>query len=191
MQDVLPEGGMIRKLWVSEIDKYRDHLLRLDSASRRNRFGGGVSDESIHNYVDSPIALDTVMYSFFVDGVMRGAAELRPLGVRFPRQGEAAFSVEKPWQSYGVGSALLRRTLLTARNRGFRLLHMSCLADNRRMQQLARKFDAELYFHFGSVVGEVESSRANPLSVMKEIMADGHGFATAMLDLQSRMLRAG
>jgi hypothetical protein len=29
------------------------------------------------------------------------------------------------------------------------------------------------------------------LSVMKEIMADGHGFATAMLDLQSRMLRAG
>jgi hypothetical protein len=46
-------------------------------------------------------------------------------------------------------------------------------------------------FDFGSVVGEVESSRANPLSVMKEIMADGHGFATAMLDLQSRMLRAG
>ena len=191
MQDVLPEGGMIRKLWVGEVDKYRDHLLRLDSASRRNRFGGGVSDESIHNYVVSPIALDTVMYGFFVDGVMRGAAELRPLGVRFPRQGEAAFSVEKPWQSYGVGSALLRRTLLTARNRGFRLLHMSCLADNRRMQQLAGKFDAELYFDFGSVVGEVESSRANPLSVMKEIMADGHGFATAMLDLQSRMLRAG
>jgi len=25
--------------------------------------------------------------------------------------------------------------------------------------------------------------------VMKEMMADGHGFATAMLDLQSRMLR--
>jgi hypothetical protein len=25
---------------------------------------------------------------------------------------------------------------------------------------------------------------------MREIMADSHGFATAMLDLQSRMLRA-
>jgi hypothetical protein len=35
----------------------------------------------------------------------------------------------------------------------------------------------------------VESSQANPLSVMKEMMADGHGFATAMLDLQSLMLR--
>jgi hypothetical protein len=38
------------------------------------------------------------------------------------------------------------------------MLHMACLAENRRMQQLARKFDAELSFDFGSVVGEVESS---------------------------------
>ena len=50
MQNVLPEGGMIRRFWVNEVDKYRDHLLRLDSVSRRNRFGGGVSDETIDNY---------------------------------------------------------------------------------------------------------------------------------------------
>jgi len=190
MQDILPDGGVIRKLWVGETDKYRDHVLRLDSASRHNRFGGGVSDDFIRNYVDLSISLDTVVHGFFIGGEMRAAAELRQLGPRLPRQAEAAISVEKPWQSHGVGSALLRRTLLTARNRGFRLLHMACLAENRRMQQLARKFDAELTFDFGSVVGEVESSRANPLSLMKEIMADGHGFATAMLDLQSRMLRA-
>jgi hypothetical protein len=114
---------------------------------------------------------------------MRGAAELRPLGARFPRQAEAAISVEKPWQSHGVGSALIRCTLLAARNRNFRLLHMACLAENHRMQQLARKFDAELSFDFGGVIGEVESSRATPLSLMREFMADGHGFATAMLDL--------
>jgi len=190
MQDVLPEGGVIRKLWVGETDRYREHVLRLDAASRHNRFGGGVSDEFIRNYVDLSLSLDTVVHGFFIGEEMRGAAELRQLGVRFPRQAEAAISVEKPWQSHGVGSALLRRTLLTARNRGFRLLHMACLAENRRMQQLARKFDAQLSFDFGGVVGEVESSRANPLSLMKEIMADGHGFATAMLDLQSRMLRA-
>ena len=189
MQDFLPDGGVIRKLWIGETNKYRDHVLRLDSVSRHNRFGGGVSDDFIRNYVDLSISLDTVVHGFFLDGEMRGGAELRQLGVRFPRQAEAAISVEKPWQSHGVGSALLRRTLLIARNRGFRLLHMACLAENRRMQQLARKFDAELSFDFGSVVGEVESSRANPLSLMQEFMADGHGFATAMLDLQSRMLR--
>ena len=153
-------------------------------------FGGGVSDEFIRNYAELCGSLDAVVHGFFVDGTMRGAAELRPLGLRFPRQAEAAISVEKPWQSHGVGSALLQRTLLAARNRGYRLLHMACLADNRRMQQLARKFDAELSFDFGSVVGEVESSRPTPLSLMREFMADGHGFATAMLELHSRMLRA-
>jgi GNAT superfamily N-acetyltransferase len=190
MQDYLPEGGVIRKLWIGETDKYRDHLLRLDAVSRRNRFGGGVSEEFIRNYAELSVSLDTVVHGFLIDGVMHGAAELRQLGARFPRQAEAAISVEQPWQSHGVGSALLRRTLLAARNRGFRLLHMACLADNRRMQQLARKFDAELSFDFGSVIGEVESWRPNALSFMQEFMADGDGFATAMLDLQSRMLRA-
>ncbi len=189
MQDVLPDGGVVRKLWIGEADKYRDHLLRLDPTSRRNRFGGGVSDDFIRDYVDLTNSLEAVVHGFFIDGEMRGAAELRQLGVRLPRQAEAAISVEQPWQSHGVGSVLLRRTLLAARNRGYRLLHMACLADNRRMQQLARKFDAELSFDFGSVVGEVESWRPNPLSVMQELMADSHGFATAMLDLQSRMLR--
>jgi GNAT superfamily N-acetyltransferase len=157
MQDVLPEGGVIRKLWIGEAAKYRDHMLRLDSESRHNRFGGGVSDDFVRHYVDLSASLDAVVHGFFVDGVLHGAAELRPLGLRFKRQAEAAISVEKQWQSHGVGSALLRCTLLAARNRGYRLLHMACLAENRRMQQLARKFDAELSFDFGGVVGEVES----------------------------------
>jgi len=188
MQDVLPEDGVIRKLWIGEAGKYRDHLLRLDPESRHSRFGGGISDDFVRDYVELSNSLDAVVHGFFLKGEIRGAAELRPLGL--PRQAEAAISVEKPWQSHGVGSALLRHTLLTARNRGFRLLHMACLAENRRMQQLARKFDAELSFDFGSVVGEVESSRPTPLSLMRELMADSHGFATAMLDLQSRLLRA-
>jgi GNAT superfamily N-acetyltransferase len=190
MQDVLPEGGVIRKLWIGESDKFRDHMLRLDAASRHSRFGGGVSDDFIRNYVDLTQSLDAVVHGFFIGSEMCGASELRPLGLRFPRQAEAAISVEKRWQSHGVGSALLRQTLLTARNRGIRQLHMACLAENRRMQQLARKFDAELSFDFGNVIGEVESSRPTALSLMREFMADGHGFATAMLDLHTRMLRA-
>jgi GNAT superfamily N-acetyltransferase len=190
MQEVLPEGGVIRKLWVGETAKYRDHILRLDPESRRNRFAGGVSDDFIGKYVELANSLDSVVYGFFIDNVMRGAAELRPLGMRFAREAEAAISVEKPWQSHGVGSALLSRILLTARNRGYRHLHMACMAENHRMQQLARKFDAELTFDFESVVGEVESSRPTPMSLMREFMSDSHGFATAMLDLQTKMLRA-
>src|SRR3974390_518167 len=101
MQDVLPDRGVVRKMWVGETDKYRDHLLRLDQASRRSRFGGGVADEFICNYVELSQSLDTVIHGFFIDGQMHGAAELRHLGVQFSRQAEAAISVEAPWQSHG------------------------------------------------------------------------------------------
>ena len=47
MHQVFIEGGLIRKLWSVETDAYRDHLLRLDAESRRNRFCGAIADE--HN----------------------------------------------------------------------------------------------------------------------------------------------
>jgi len=187
--DALPDDGLIRKMWAVEASRYRDHLLRLDEASRRNRFGGNVSDEFLLDYVGMALGLDTVVHGFFVNGTMRGAAELRSIGRPLAKEAEAAFSIEKPWQSHGVGSALLARTLLAARNRGIKFLHMACLADNQRMQQLASKFDAELSFDFGGVVGELSTPCPTPISVLREIVADSHGFATAMLDVQSRLLR--
>jgi len=189
MQESLPSDGVIRKLWIGEAARYRDHLLRLDDSSRHARFGGGVSDDFIINYVATTFGLGSVVHGFFADGVLRGAAELRPLGRAFAREAEAALSIEADWQSHGVGSALLDRTLLAARNRGIKTLHMACLANNRRMQELARKFAAELSFDFGDVVGEVAAARPTPLSVLRELVADNCGFATAVLDVQSRLLK--
>jgi len=187
MQDHLPEGGAIRKLWVGETDAYRDHLLRLDVESRNRRFSGAVSDDFIARHAASAQDTGVVVHGFFVDGTLRGAAELRPYGLTFAREGEAAFSIEQPWQSQGVGSLLLERTLLSARNRGIKSLHMHCLASNKRMQQLARKFEADLHFDFGSVVGEVDPPRSTALSLMREAMADAHGVTASILDAQSRL----
>ena len=189
MHDVLPHGGSIRKLWIGEAERYRDHLLRLDPVSRRNRFAGTVSDDFVRRYADLSLGMDAIIHGFFIEGVLRGAAELKPIGQPLANEAELAFSIEKPWQSHGVGSALLERTLLAARNRGLKFLHMACLANNSRMVELARKFDAELSFDYSSVIGEVRTPRPTPLSVMREFLADSHGFATAMLDVQSRLLR--
>ena len=187
MHEPLPDGGMIRKLWIGETDAYRDHLLRLDRESRNRRFSGAVSDDFIARHAASANGLGVVVHGFFVDGALRGAAELRAFGSMFARDGEAAFSIEQPWQSHGVGTVLLERTLLSARNRGIKSLQMHCLAENQRMQQLARKFEADLKFDFGSVIGEVDPPRYTPLSFMREAVADAHGVATAMLDVQSRL----
>ncbi len=192
MDDAIAGNGTIRKLWLGETGKYRDHLLRLDDESRRRRFGGQVSDQHVCNHVEDIKNFDSVLYGFFADGILRGAVELRFVGPRFlSRKAEVAFSVEAPWQSHGIGSALLERILLAARNRGVKFLHMDCLAENTRMQQLARKFDAALSFDFGGAIGELETPRPTPLSLMREMIDDSQSIATAFLDAQSRLLKAG
>jgi GNAT superfamily N-acetyltransferase len=189
MNELLPDGGAIRKLWLGEADAYRDHLLRLDRESRHRRFSGALSDEVIARHAATIEESSVVVHGFFVEGVLRGAAELRHEGSLFSHQAEAAFSIEKPWQSHGVGTELLDRTLLTARNRGITHLRMNCLPENQRMQQLARKFDAEFSFDFGSVIGEVDPPRSTMLSLMREAMADSYGVASAIFDVQSRLFR--
>ena len=156
MREVFIEGGLIRKLWSFETNAYRDHLLRLDPESRRNRFNATIADDTVRGYAATARSSDVILHGFFVDGVLRGVADLRIFG----REAEAAFSIEKPWQSHGVGSALLERSLLAARNRGAKLMQVCCLVDNYRMQQLARKFEAELIFGLAPVswTGEVLGS---------------------------------
>src|SRR5262244_2401282 len=85
MPDPLISAGAVRKLWVGETELYRQHLLRLDAESRRNRFGGAVSDEFIRRY-SGPSALNgAVIYGFFVAGVLGGAKHRA--GVAEPRRG--------------------------------------------------------------------------------------------------------
>lgn len=188
MREVLIEGGLIRKLWGIEVDAYRDHLLRLDLESRQNRFGAAITDKMIRTYAETARGSDVIVHGFFVDGVLRGAAELRIHGPLYRREAEAAFSIERQWQSHGIGSALLERSLLAARNRGIQVLHVCCLFENQRMQQLARKFEGKLSFDLGTVMGKVENPYPTPLSVLRELVLDGQSFGAAYVDFHSRLL---
>lgn len=186
--EVFIEGGVIRRLWDVDTDAYRDHLFRLDPESRYNRFCAAISDDMIQIYAATAHSSSVILHSFFVDGVLRGAVDLRIHEAAYRREAEAAFSIEQPWQSLGIGSALLKRSLLVARNRGVEFLHVCCLFENQRMQRLARKFEAELTFDCGSVIGKLESPQPTPLSVMHELLVDGQSFAAAYADFQSRLL---
>lgn len=190
MRDLLPDGGIVRKLWVGEADLYRDHLLRLDQDSRHRRFSGAVADEFIARHAATISDIGVVVHGFFVDGTLRGAAELRHIGSPWSQEAEAAFSIEQPWQSHGVGTELLERCLLSARNRGIKAVQMQWLPENQRMQQLARKFEADIKFDYGAVLGEVDAPAATPLSLIREAMVDSHNLVAAMLDAQWRRLFA-
>ena len=94
--------GIIRKLWAGEAEIFRDHLLRLDAESRRFRFGSAVSAEFVARYADRAFRSGAIIHGCFVDGVLRAAAELYPMGDVLPGEAEAAFSVESDFQNHGL-----------------------------------------------------------------------------------------
>ena len=190
MSGMAQKAGTIRKLWPTEIGKFQDHLLRLDKESRRLRFAHFVSDTFIEDYASRMAEFGSIVYGYLLAGQVRAAAELRKLGDAWGEEAEAAFSVETPFQDQGVGSELMGRIVRTARNRGLRRLYMSCLAENSRMQAIARKYDAELRFEYGEVIGEIMPETPNYFSILAEAAEDRVGFLIAVLDLQSRLVRA-
>ena len=190
MSDLNAEEGIIRRLWPTETDKFRDHLLRLDKDSRRLRFAHGVSDAFIEDYASRMTEYGSLVYGHVVDGQVRGAAELRRLGDGWGEEAEAAFSVEKAYQDNGVGSDLMGRVVRAARNRRVRRLYMSCLAENAKMQVIAKKHEAVLRFEYGEVIGEILPETPDYFSMVAEAAEDRVGFMIAVLDLQSRLVRA-
>lgn len=190
MSDQQPWGGNIRKLWPTETPKFRDHLLRLDIASRRMRFTHAVSDSFIADYATHMGDAGSIVHAYLDNNEVRAAAELKKLGDTWGMEAEAAFSVEAAYQDKGIGSELMGRVIRSARNRGIRHLYMSCLAENAKMQAIARKHEADLKFEYGEVVGEIVPSDANYFSLMAEAVEDRVGYMMAVLDLQARVIKA-
>ncbi|WP_249692593.1 GNAT family N-acetyltransferase [Stappia sp. WLB 29] len=181
-----PATGYYRKLTYNDIAQFRDHLLRLDPTARRARFAMPASDAFLRCYADTSFTLGTVIHGYFAGGLLRAVAELRPFedGVN----AEAAFSVEQNCQQAGIGTRLMELTLIAARNRGCKHIYMNCLATNRAMQQLARKFTADLTFEMGDIVGRIEPRSFSAFSLVREGLADMFGLISALTDGPRRPL---
>ena len=181
---------VVRKLWPHEWDRFRDHLLRLDKESRRLRFAHAVADSFIEDYATRMSDMGGLVIGAVVDGEVRAAAELRKLGDSWGREAEAAFSVERQFRDKGLGTELMGRVVRAARNRGVHLIYMSCLAENARMQAIARKHEAVLRFEYGEVIGEIVPETADYVSIVAEAVEDRVGYMMAVLDVSSRLIKA-
>ena len=186
MADHLDWGGTIRKLWPSETDKFRDHLLRLDANARRLRFAHAVNDTFIANYAKRMLENCSIVFGYVENGEVRAAAELRKLSEDWDEDAEAAFSVKRPCEDRGIGTELMGHIIRSARNRGIKRLHMSCLAENRKMQAIALKHEAQLRFDAGDVIGEILPDGSDYFSFLEEAVDDRFGYILAVLDLSVR-----
>ena len=149
--------GSIRILCQQEeLPLLRDHLLRLDPASRHDRFNGFMDDSFIERYAAKCADDGTIIIAYIEGGVVHGAAELHPPDQSPNSLPEIAFSVEACVRRQGVGSILFRKLIAEARAKGYRSLRITTGAQNQAMRALAHKFGAELTFRQGESTGSID-----------------------------------
>jgi hypothetical protein len=146
----------VRILRREELPLLRDHLLRLDRASRHDRFHGFLDDSFIERYAEKCARDGTIIIAYLQDGAVRGAAELHPPEQSPDAVPEIAFSVEASVRRRGVGSTLFRNLIAEARAKGYDSLRITTGAQNDAMRALAQKFGAHLTFRHGESSGTID-----------------------------------
>lgn len=181
--------GTIRKLLITEAPLVRDHLLRLDAESRRRRFFREVSDDYLRDYAMKFAELGTIIYGYFDEGEVRAIAELKRGPIGGDAAAEAAFSVEKAYANKGIGTELMGRIILSARNRGLKHLVLICLPENSKMRTIAAKYASEIHYEDGASIADIIPKDPDYLSLASEMFDDRLSFMHALFDLDARILK--
>jgi RimJ/RimL family protein N-acetyltransferase len=177
-------GAVVRTLRPSEeLPLLRDHLLRLDPASRRDRFHGYMDDDFIERYAAKCAGDGTLVIAYIENGVVRGAAELHPPGQSPDGEPEIAFSVETSVRRQGVGSILFKKLIAEARFKGYRSLRITTGAQNEAMRALAAKFGAHLTFRHGESTGSIDLKPRNQIELAMPALAGTIAVANAIAHL--------
>jgi len=158
----------LRLLGRAERGAVMRHFLRLGPEERQHRFSHAASDDYIHRYCDGLEESGAILVGAFVDGEIRGLAELLGFAGSWPRTCEFAVSVQAAYQSRGIGTALIRQSLLVARNRWISRVCMTCLWENVRMRRIARAMGARVTTEGGEADGELRLLWPTCLSVLSE-----------------------
>ncbi len=198
MSERISSGLRIRRLWPSDVEPYRDHLLRLDPRSRHERFGGGMSDDFLVRYAEHCFGQGDLLYGAYVEDELVGAAELRSNMAIWSEQApfgrhihaEAAFSVEESHRRRGIGEKLFRRIQRAASNHGVETIEIFCLPDNVGMRSLAQKFKTHFTFEECNLTGRLRARDPTPFSLMREAAGDAVDFGVSLFDARWRAINA-
>ena len=188
----------IRRLWASDKEAFRHHLVSLGPRSRHLRFGGGVSDDFLVHYAENCFGKGDLLYGAFVDSEMVGAGELRSNQAIWSEQAtfgrhihaEAALSVDEGHRRRGVGEKLFKRILRAATNHGVETIEIVCLPENFGMQNLARKFKAQFAFEENWLTGRLTARPPTAFSLIREASGDALDFGAALFDAHWRAAAA-
>lgn len=193
----LPGNGVVRTLNRHEMPLLCEHLLRLDSESRRDRFNGFADESFIERYAEKSGTDGTTIIAYIEKGRVQAAAELHPPDSDPSSLPEIAFSVEQQVRRKGLGSILFRELIAQAKLKGYEKLRITTGAQNDAMRSLANKFGAHLTFRNGESSGEIDL-RQQPIAAIGPNPSHPAGLMPAMVqfnreywNLLARMYRWG
>lgn len=142
---VAGETVTIRPIQLDDLEMEQDFIRRLSPAAKRFRFFGSVSElplPELRRLCD----VDGKYSMAFVATVLRNGREVEIGVARYaPYDGcntrEMAVAVADEWQHRGLGTALVKHLIETAKVNGVTQLYSVGLVDNRGMAALAKDLE--------------------------------------------------
>jgi GNAT superfamily N-acetyltransferase len=166
---------------------FASHLFGLGAADRRMRFGRAMGDAALQSYAAAIDLERDALFGVYDDELaLAGAAHL----ARGEHYAEVGVSVLDAHRRQGLGSALLERCRLHARNWGLPELFLHTLSGNVPMLGLARKFGMRIVIEHGEADAYVALPPPDASSYAAELLAERVARLDRAFNLQSRMARS-
>lgn len=161
----------VRELQASHREQVLNHLLLLNDDDRRLRFGNQTTDGVIERYVERlNFKQDKLFGHFDTQLNLAGIAHLAylPLAKEHSQAAEFGVSVLPDGRGRGIGTALLARASVHARNTGIKTLFVHCLANNKAMMHIARKAGMHVEFAYGDADAHLSLLPSNHSTIVEE-----------------------
>ena len=165
---------------VSDRPALLEHLLALGSEDRRLRFGHIARDSSIERYsMDIDFERDAL---FGVQGTHGGRQFDGIMHLALDKDhAEIGVSVLEHARGLGIGSALVSRAAVHARNRSIDVLFMQCLSENGAIMRVARRLGMKVVTQGIDSEASMPLPAANAFSIMREKVTDQIALCDATL----------
>ena len=154
------------------------HFLALSAEDRHLRFGCTVADVSIERHVAGIDFTHDAVFS--MNGHSRHFEGIAHLAFD-KNHAELGISVLEPYRGRGIGTALVSRAAVHARNRHIDVLFMQCLSENCAIMRIAAALGMRVVTQGPDSEASLSLPSANPLSIVREMMSDGLALCDAAL----------
>lgn len=148
------------------------HMLRLDSESRRKRFGAALPDEGVIRACNRFSINKTCAWGLYIWGSLKGTSLVLPYDASCER-GEFAITLSQSMRGKGWGKFLTCCALESAYTRGFRFVEINFLRDNEAMGRICARLPGRI-----STYGS-ECTKLVDLDAFGQQMMENHGLVTA------------